>query len=126
LVELPGIEPATKIVLTCGNAESDDAKRREKTCRDAKGVDGVNTPQQLAGTCPDLGPGSFASAGAAQSSWLAMWAVTAHMVVLGGALAADLPCVKPAPGASGVMYGLRRSAGAEDEIPNSQPADTER
>jgi hypothetical protein len=30
-VELPGIEPATKIVLTCGNTEFEDAKRREST-----------------------------------------------------------------------------------------------
>jgi hypothetical protein len=31
LVELPGIEPATEIDLTCGNAETDDAKVREMT-----------------------------------------------------------------------------------------------
>ena len=46
LVELPGIEPGTKIVLTCRDAEIDyanDAKIREKTCVYAKGVDGVNT-----------------------------------------------------------------------------------
>jgi hypothetical protein len=30
-VELPGIEPATEIALTCGNTEFDDAKRREST-----------------------------------------------------------------------------------------------
>jgi hypothetical protein len=28
---LPGIEPAPKIVVTCGNAEFDDAKVRETT-----------------------------------------------------------------------------------------------
>jgi hypothetical protein len=31
LVELPGIEPATKIALTWENAESGNAKQREKT-----------------------------------------------------------------------------------------------
>jgi hypothetical protein len=30
-VELPGIEPAAEIVLTCGNAELDYAKQREMT-----------------------------------------------------------------------------------------------
>jgi hypothetical protein len=30
-VELPGIEPSSKIELTCVNIESDDAKRRENT-----------------------------------------------------------------------------------------------
>jgi hypothetical protein len=30
-VELPGIEPAAKIELTCRNAEFDDAKQRETT-----------------------------------------------------------------------------------------------
>jgi hypothetical protein len=30
-VELPGIEPDAKMMLTCGNAEVDYAKRREKT-----------------------------------------------------------------------------------------------
>ena len=29
-VELPGIEPATKMTLTCGDAESEYAKQREK------------------------------------------------------------------------------------------------
>jgi hypothetical protein len=36
LVELPGIEPATKIAVTCGTPESDDAK----------GVDGVNKSER--------------------------------------------------------------------------------
>jgi hypothetical protein len=31
VVELPGIEPATEMVLTCGNTEFHDAKRRETT-----------------------------------------------------------------------------------------------
>jgi hypothetical protein len=31
VVELPGIEPGTKTVLNCGNAQSDCAKRREST-----------------------------------------------------------------------------------------------
>jgi hypothetical protein len=31
LVELPGIEQAAKIRLTCGNTQSDDAKVRETT-----------------------------------------------------------------------------------------------
>jgi hypothetical protein len=31
LVELPGIEPAAKIGVTCGNTELDDAKQRETT-----------------------------------------------------------------------------------------------
>jgi hypothetical protein len=53
LVELPGIEPGAEIMLTCRNAEFDDAKVRETTRNDAKrrettweyakGVDGVNT-----------------------------------------------------------------------------------
>ena len=30
-VELPGIEPGSKIDLSCGNAGFDDAKRRETT-----------------------------------------------------------------------------------------------
>jgi len=30
-VELPGIEPASKIALTCGNAVTEYAKRREST-----------------------------------------------------------------------------------------------
>jgi hypothetical protein len=43
-VEPPGIEPAAEIIVTCGNAENNDAKRRETTCGYAKGVDGVNIP----------------------------------------------------------------------------------
>ena len=35
-VELPGIEPSAEIALTCGNAESDDAKRRESTRNDLR------------------------------------------------------------------------------------------
>jgi hypothetical protein len=31
LVELPGIEPAAKSGVTCGNAQFDDAKQREST-----------------------------------------------------------------------------------------------
>ena len=31
VVELPGIEPATEIALSCGNAEAGYAKRREST-----------------------------------------------------------------------------------------------
>jgi hypothetical protein len=31
VVELPGIEPAPKMVVTCGNAEFDSAKVRETT-----------------------------------------------------------------------------------------------
>ena len=49
-VELPGIETGTKVALTCGNGQSDDAKyakRRENTCGDAESVDGINTPQPL-------------------------------------------------------------------------------
>ena len=44
-VELPGIEPATKITLTCGNlglTTRNDAKVREKTWESAEGVDGIN------------------------------------------------------------------------------------
>jgi len=44
LVELPGIELATEIALSCGNAAADDAKTRETTWEYAKGIDGVNTP----------------------------------------------------------------------------------
>jgi hypothetical protein len=36
VVELPGIEPATEIVLTCRNVESDDAKARETTWNDLR------------------------------------------------------------------------------------------
>ena len=45
-MELPGIELAAEIALTCGNAELDDAKRRESTRNDLRireGVDGINT-----------------------------------------------------------------------------------
>ena len=46
-VELPGIEPATKIALSCGNAGTERktrkyVKRRKTTCGYAKGVDGIN------------------------------------------------------------------------------------
>jgi hypothetical protein len=34
LPELPGIEPATEIALSCENTESGDAKRRESTRND--------------------------------------------------------------------------------------------
>ena len=47
-VELPGIEPATKVALTCGNtvpATRNYAKLREMTWGDAKGVDDVNKIQ---------------------------------------------------------------------------------
>src|SRR5258708_39437822 len=40
-VELPGIETGTKVALTCGNGQSDDAKyakRRENTCGDAESL----------------------------------------------------------------------------------------
>jgi NAD(P)-dependent dehydrogenase (short-subunit alcohol dehydrogenase family) len=46
-VELPGIEPATEIPLTCRNAELDYAKVREATCGYAKGVDGVNNTRPV-------------------------------------------------------------------------------
>jgi hypothetical protein len=36
LVELPGIEPVAKIMLTCGNAELDHAKLREATRNDLR------------------------------------------------------------------------------------------
>jgi hypothetical protein len=36
LVELPGIEPAAEIVLTCGNVEIPYAKRRESTRNDLR------------------------------------------------------------------------------------------
>ena len=42
-MELPGIEPVLKIRVNSGNPEFDDAKVRETTCEDAKGVDGINT-----------------------------------------------------------------------------------
>ena len=35
-VELPGIEPVTKIALSCGNAELEYAKRRESTRNDLR------------------------------------------------------------------------------------------
>jgi hypothetical protein len=35
-VELPGIEPASGIALNCGNAKSDNAKRRESTRNDLR------------------------------------------------------------------------------------------
>ena len=35
-VELPGIEPASEIALTCGNAGLDDAKRRESRRNDLR------------------------------------------------------------------------------------------
>ena len=43
-LELPGIEPATKIALICTNDEFDNAKVREMNCGNAEGVDGINTP----------------------------------------------------------------------------------
>ena len=50
-VELPGIESGTKIVLTCGNADIRDAKRREKYVNrpadTPKGVDGVNNTRPV-------------------------------------------------------------------------------
>jgi hypothetical protein len=36
LVELPGIEPAPKMVVSCGNVEFNDAKRRETTRNDLR------------------------------------------------------------------------------------------
>ena len=41
-MELPGIEPAVEIALTCGDAYLRYAKVRETT-RNANGVDGVNS-----------------------------------------------------------------------------------
>jgi hypothetical protein len=35
-VELPGIEPVPKMVVSCGNVEFDDAKRREMTPNDLR------------------------------------------------------------------------------------------
>ncbi len=35
-VELPGIEPSPKNLLTCGNLEFDDTKRRESTRNDLR------------------------------------------------------------------------------------------
>jgi hypothetical protein len=48
-VELPGIEPAREIALSCGNigfGSRNDAKRRGGLSY-AKGVDGINTPGSL-------------------------------------------------------------------------------
>jgi hypothetical protein len=45
-VELPGIEPAPKILLNCKNAKSGtrhDMKAREMTWENGPGVDGINT-----------------------------------------------------------------------------------
>ena len=42
-VELPGIEPAPKMAVTCGNAGLGYAKVREMTCGYAKRVDDINT-----------------------------------------------------------------------------------
>jgi hypothetical protein len=39
-----------KIAVTCRNAESDDAKRRETTADYAEGVDCINTASPLSGT----------------------------------------------------------------------------
>jgi hypothetical protein len=36
LVELPGIEPAPKMVVSCGDVESDYAKQRESTRNDLR------------------------------------------------------------------------------------------
>jgi hypothetical protein len=36
LVELPGIEPAPKIVVSCGNVEFDYAKPRQMTRNDLR------------------------------------------------------------------------------------------
>jgi len=48
LVELPGIETALDMAMSCGNVEFNYAKRREKTCGYAESVDGINsTPQSL-------------------------------------------------------------------------------
>jgi hypothetical protein len=37
-VELPGIEPGALIAVSCGNAESDDAKQRQPTRNELWGV----------------------------------------------------------------------------------------
>jgi hypothetical protein len=50
VVELPGIEPAPEIAMSCGNAESDYAKQRQPTRNDrgcASGVDGIYIPKHL-------------------------------------------------------------------------------
>jgi hypothetical protein len=41
-VELPGIEPGSKIDLSCVNAGINDAKVRETTRRYSEDVDGIN------------------------------------------------------------------------------------
>jgi hypothetical protein len=41
-VELPGIEPAPKMVMSCGNGKYSDAKVPETTCAYAGGVDGID------------------------------------------------------------------------------------
>ena len=46
-MELPGIEPATKISLSCRNAEIDDAKRREMTRNDLR----IHRKVLMASTC---------------------------------------------------------------------------
>jgi hypothetical protein len=49
-VELPGIETAREIALSCGKIGFGYAERREKTRKYlsyAKGVDGINTPGSL-------------------------------------------------------------------------------
>ena len=48
-VELPGIEPAPEIAMTCGNAEHDYARRREITCGNAARVDGINRVRAISG-----------------------------------------------------------------------------
>jgi DNA-binding HxlR family transcriptional regulator len=42
VVELPGIEPAAKSPLNCGNTESDDAKQRQATPNDRRYSDCVD------------------------------------------------------------------------------------
>ena len=49
-VEPPGIEPAPKMVVSCGNVEFDYAKVRETTCGYPEGVDGINTARPLSRT----------------------------------------------------------------------------
>jgi len=49
-VELPGIEPGSKIDLSWDNSGIDDAKRREMTCGYAEGVDGINIARPFART----------------------------------------------------------------------------
>jgi hypothetical protein len=45
VVELPGIELAAEIGVTCEDAVLIDARRRETTCGSAKGVDAIYTPR---------------------------------------------------------------------------------